>query len=70
MLWLVLNGASHEIISTNMFEDKINNNHQLWVTRPGGKSLMIAENINKDEIETIKNAIDFAIESKETTLRL
>ncbi len=68
MLWLVLKNASHNIISCNTFKE--GDKHQLWVTRPNGKNLMILESTDENEITTAKNAIDYAIEQKETALRL
>lgn len=44
--------------------------HQLWVTRSSGKSLLIIESEDKNEILVIKNAIDYAIETHENVLRL
>jgi len=44
--------------------------HQLWATRPNGKTMIVKESNDKQEVELIKNAIDYAIEHKETSLRL
>lgn len=70
MLWLVQESASHEIISCNTHYEKETNMHQLWVTRSSGKSLLIIESEDKNEILVIKNAIDYAIETHENVLRL
>jgi hypothetical protein len=68
MLWLVEKDSSHEIISCNIHKkDEL---HQLWVTRPNGKSLLIRENENEKEIKLLKEAIDYAIETGEKALRL
>lgn len=68
MLWIVNEEASHQIISCNTHEEA--GRFQLWVTRPNGKSLKLKESDNKDEILEIKQAIDFALEHKEPTLKL
>lgn len=73
MLWLKgtdKNGDeySHAIVSCNTAFK--NDMHELWVTRPGGKSLFITKSKNKDEVLEIKEAIDYAIENGETMLRL
>ena len=68
MIWIVKGDFSHQIVSCNVhFED---DKYQLWVTRVNGKSLKLDENVNKDEILVIKEAIDYAIEHKEHALRL
>lgn len=68
MLWLITKNTSYEITSCNTHND--NGTHQLWVTKSNGKSVKINESNNKQEINTIKDAIDYAIETKETALRL
>lgn len=68
MIWIVKGDVSHQIISCNIHEEE--GKYQIWVTRPNGKSLKLEESENKDEILEIKEAIDFAIEHKESTLRL
>lgn len=70
MLWIVLNTASHAIIGCNTFFDTERGVHQLWVTRANGKSLKIAESTDEQEIETMRAAIDYAVEQGEYTLRL
>jgi len=73
MLWLIIKNASHQIMSCNIHETEDKNKEplfQLWITRPNGKNLKIKESYKRNVIEEIKNAIDFAIEHKETALRL
>jgi len=68
MLWLVIGEASHQIIGCNIHErDGL---YQLWVERVNGKTLKINENTDQKEVALIKEAIDYAIENKESTLRL
>ena len=68
MIWIVKGDMSHQIISCNIHQEE--GKYQLWITRPNGKSLKLDESENKAEILEIKEAIDFAIEHKENTLRL
>lgn len=68
MLWLVKGDFSHQIISCNIHIEE--GKFQLWITRPNGKSMKIEESMNKDEVQLIKDAIDYAIETKEPALRL
>ncbi len=68
MIWIIKDEMSHQIISCNVhLED---GKHQLWVTRPNGKSLKLQESEQKEEVMIIKEAIDFAIEHNEQALRL
>lgn len=69
MLWIVIKGASHQIISSNIHKTE-DNRHQLWVERPNGKSLKIVDSRDESEAELVKNAIDFAIRNGEPTLEL
>jgi hypothetical protein len=68
MLWLVKGDFSHQIISCNIHEE--NGVYQLWITRPNGKSMKLKESRVKDDVSIIKEAIDYAIEQRESVLRL
>lgn len=68
MLWLVVRGASYQIIGCNIHQE--NGKYQLWVLRQNGKSLKIVENENEEEVKTVKEAIDYAIKHREPTLEL
>lgn len=70
MLWIIKNDVSYEIVSCNKHFDDKNDVYQLWITRTNGKSIKILESINEDDISLAKGAIDYAIENKETALRL
>jgi len=69
MIWLVIdNEKSDTIVSCNTHEE--NGKYQLWVTKINGKTQKIRESENKADIQIIKEAIDYAIEKKETAIRL
>lgn len=68
MLWLVLGQESFQIIGCNIHEK--DGLHQLWVEKSNGKTKKIAEHKELAEITLIKGAIDYAIETNETTLQL
>lgn len=71
MLWIIDTNQSHEIISCNIFDNQAKTgNFELWVTRPGGKSLIIGESEDANDIYELKDAIDYAIETNERALRL
>jgi hypothetical protein len=67
-MWLIKGDFSHQIISCNIHED--NGLFQIWVTRPNGKSMKIDENKDRNIVQEIKDAIDYAIEHNEPALRL
>lgn len=67
-MWIIKNDMSHQIVSCNIhFED---DKYQLWITRSNGKNLKLSESDNKDEITTIKDAIDYAIKNNIPALEL
>ena len=68
MLWLVIKGASHQIISSNIHSEK--GKHQLWVERPNGKTLKVRESGNLQDVQEVKNAIDYAVKHKHSSLEL
>lgn len=71
MLWLIVKGASHQIISANIHsEKKPNGLHQLWVERPTGKTLKIIESRDMKEVKIVKDAIDYAIKHGDPSLEL
>ena len=68
MLWLIKEGASHQVVGCNIHEEK--GVHQLWVERPNGKSTKVAENKDRSAIKEIKNMIDHAIKIGDPVLEL
>lgn len=70
MLWIIKNDTSYQIVSCNMFHNIETGMHELWVTRHNGKNLKIEEDVEKEKVLLVKEAIDYAIEHNETTLRL
>lgn len=71
MLCLIKDKVSQTIISCNThFDEKKELPFQLWGTRPGDKNFLIKESASEAEIIELKGAIDYAVESGETALRL
>lgn len=68
MLWLIDGFASYEICGCNTF--KRESMSELWIEKPNGKTQCIFKSIDASEVNEIKEAIDYAIEHKETVLRL
>lgn len=68
MLWLVMKGQSEQIIACNIYNE--NGKHQLWVERANGKTRKIKESKSFDEVNEVKEAIDFAIREGHKSLEL
>jgi hypothetical protein len=68
MLWLVMKGQSEQIVACNIYNEK--GAHQLWVERANGKTRKIKESKSFDEVNEVKEAIDFAIREGHKSLEL
>lgn len=68
MIWIVLKNASYQITSANMI--KKDGIHELWVERVNGKGLKIFSSTDVKEVVEIKEMIDYAIKTRESTLEL
>lgn len=68
MIWIVLKSASYQITSANMI--KKDGTHELWVERTNGKGLKIFSSTDVKEVIEIKEMIDYAIKTRESTLEL
>lgn len=68
MFWIVLDGKSYAITSYNVHQrDDI---YELWIERPNGKSMRIKTSKDKEEIEELKEALDFALKHGESTFEI
>lgn len=68
MLWVKIDDKAHQVISYNLHwlgKDK----YQVWVERPTGKGLMIAEG-SKEEMKLLIDALDYTVERDEKMLVL
>jgi hypothetical protein len=63
-----MKGQSEQIIACNIFSEK--GNHQLWVERINGKTRKIKESKDFEEVNEVKEAIDFAIREGHKSLEL
>lgn len=70
MLWLIKEEASHQIMSCNVHMNDGSGNFELWITRPNDKNLKVAESADRADVIEIKEAIDFAIETGVSALRI
>lgn len=68
MLWVVTDSESLQITRCNTF--KKGDMYQVWVERNNGKTFMLKESDKKEEIDEIKDMIDYAIAHKEPMLDL
>ncbi|TCX53806.1 hypothetical protein [Dehalobacter sp. 14DCB1] len=63
-IWLVIDPTKSEsIISCNTFIN--GDKHELWVTKPTGKTMKVLENTDHEEIQRYKDAIDYAISKRD-----
>lgn len=69
-MWLVMSSKSFEIKGINLHANEKNNKHELWVTKPDGKTVLVFESKDITAIIELKEAIDFAIETGEKTFIL
>lgn len=68
MIWLITKERSINVASCNVHKE--GDSYQLWVTYASNKSIKLKESKDEDEINLIKEAIDFAIENNDPVLRL
>lgn len=71
MLWLIDSKNSDKsfyITSCNIHKN--NGEYEVWVGKPDGKTQLIRSSDNEESIREVKEAIDFAIEHKESALRI
>lgn len=70
MLWLVNGDSSYEVTACNIHSNEKIGFYELWVERSSGKTVKIESSYDISTIQTIKDAIDYAIEHDEKVLRL
>lgn len=68
MICLIMHKESHQIVSTNIHEE--DGKFQLWATKPNGKTLKVQQSTVEEDINMLKDAIDYAIEIGETAFRI
>jgi hypothetical protein len=67
MIAIKVDNATHEAISYNThIED---GTYQLWIARPNGKNLKIAEG-TQAEMEELKSALDYAVEHNKRIFKI
>lgn len=63
MLHIKTKDATHQVIGFNIVNrNSEEDSYELWITRPGNKGLLIKTG-KKEEIEELKEALDFAVEN-------
>jgi hypothetical protein len=63
-----MKGQSEQIVACNIH--KVEQKYQLWVERANGKTRKIKESTKRDEVNEIKEAIDFAIREGHKSLEI
>ena len=68
-MWIVEDKLSYEIIGVNIHETS-EGLFELWVTKKDNKTKLVKKSNDKEEIQLIKDAIDFAIKIGDKVLEL
>lgn len=69
MLAVNLGTHTHQVISWNLYYNVNDDEWEVWITRPNGKSMQIAKGDEKD-MQIIKDAFDFAYENDKKIVTL
>ena len=67
-MWIKKGHETYQIISVNLHEK--DGKHSVWAERPRGNTMKLGESTSKQEVEIIKNAIEYAIENNVKVLEL
>lgn len=70
MLWIIKEDRSYQIVSCNLFYNRKNKMHEIWASNAKGENFKLDEKRKREDVLLIKEAIDYAIETGETALRL
>ena len=68
-MWIVEDKLSYEIIGVNIHETS-EGLFEIWVTKKDNKTKLVKKSNDKEEIQLIKDAIDFAIKIGDKVLEL
>lgn len=61
MLAVNLGTHTHQVISWNIFHNEHLDVWEVWITRPNGKNMMVAQGSERD-MNLVKSAFDYAFE--------
>ena len=68
-MWIMEDKLSYEIIGVNIHETS-EGLFEIWVTKKDNKTKLIKKSNDKEEIQLIKDAIDYAIKIGDKVLEL
>ena len=68
-MWIMEDNLSYEIIGVNIHETS-EGLFELWVTKKDNKTKLVKRSEDKEEIQLIKDAIDYAIKIGDKVLEL
>ena len=68
-MWIMEDKLSYEIIGVNIHETS-EGLFELWVTKKDNKTKLVKRSNDKEEIQLIKEAIDYAIKIGDKVLEL
>lgn len=70
MLVIIVKDETVDLIGYNLYFDEATNKHSLWVRRPNGKTLKIAESFDREKVEILKQAMDYAVYNGDRVMNL
>lgn len=68
-MWIMEDSLSYEIIGVNIHETS-EGLFEIWVTKKDNKTKLVKRSDDKEEIQLIKEAIDYAIKIGDKVLEL
>lgn len=68
-MWIMEDKLSYEIIGVNIHETS-EGLFEIWVTKKDNKTKLVKKSNDKEEIQLIKDAIDYAIKIGDKVLEL
>ena len=68
-MWIMEDSLSYEIIGVNIHETS-EGLFEIWVTKKDNKTKLVKRSNDKEEIQLIKEAIDYAIKIGDKVLEL
>ena len=68
-MWIMEDKLSYEIIGVNIHETS-EGLFELWITKKDNKTKLVKRSDDKEEIQLIKDAIDYAIKIGDKVLEL
>ena len=69
MIWIINGKESFQIVGTNIHV-RSEGRHELWATKPSGKTIQLLSSESNSDPQDYKDAIDYAISKGTSTFQL